>query len=150
MDYTVDNIGQKTYTYQYDKISKLFNVEVPNVIILNMSAPYQERQSDIKRCELEGTPYSNVDEIIYNNLAIGTIGYSAEEKMRDALYQYTNYNEPISLQMITNYNLDVDSIISVNNRNVGVNGTYSIKSISLPLDPKSSMTVSAVKALNRI
>lgn len=150
MDYTVDAIGQKTYSYQYDKIIKLFNCNVPNNIILDIGAAPEERQSDIRRCELEGCPYSNIDSAIYSNIAIGTVGYSAEEKVRELLYQYTNYSETINIQTYPIYHLDVNTRIVVNDSASGIHGDYIVKSISLPLDSKSTMSISAIKALERV
>ena len=150
MDFTVDEIGRKTLSAQHDKVIKLFTTEVPNVIILNEEAPENERKSDIRRCELEGCPYSNVEDAIYKNLAIGVVGYSAEEKMRELLYVNTNYNESISIQTVPIYFLDVNTRITVSDNAADISGDYIINSISLPLDPKGTMSITASRALERI
>ena len=108
------------------------------------------RQAIIDRCESEGQPYSNVDSKVYAAVAIGTIGYTAQEVARDLLYQYTNYNENISIQSIPIYYLDVNSRITVKDRKSGIYGDYIIKSISLPLGAENTMTISATRAMERI
>ena len=150
MDFTIEEIGRKTHSVQYDKIIKLFNAEVPNVIILNVDAPLNERESDIRRCELEGCPYSNVEDAIYKKLAIGTVGYSAEEKLRELLYVNTNYNESISIQTVPIYFLDVNTRITVQDSAADISGDYIINSISVPLDPRGTMSITASRALERI
>ena len=150
MDFTIEEIGRKTHSVQYDKIIKLFNAEVPNVIILNVDAPANERESDIRRCELEGCPFSNVEDAIYQKLAIGTVGYSAEEKARELLYVNTNYNESISIQTVPIYFLDVNTRITVQDIAADIAGDYIINSINVPLDPKGTMSITASRALERI
>jgi hypothetical protein len=70
--------------------------------------------------------------------------------MRDLLYQHTNYNESISIQSIPIYYLDVNNRISVYDKKSGIYGDYIIKSISLPLNAEGTMSISAIKALDRI
>lgn len=149
-DYSVNELGQRVISKQQDKIIKLYDEEVPNIIMLDINAPIEERRSDIKRCELEGQSYANVDSAIYKNLAVGTIGYSAQEVAREMLYKNTNYNESISIQSIPIYYLDVNSRITVEDSSSDIHGDYIIKSISLPLDAKNVMGITATKAIDRI
>lgn len=149
-DCSVDTLGPKVYSYQLDKINRLYNVDVPNTIMINVSMDSDSREKIIERCMREGQPYSNVNEVIYSKIAIGTAGYTAQETARDLLYQYTNYNESISIQSIPIYYLDVNSRITVQDMKTGIYGDYIINSISLPLDAGGTMNISASRALERI
>ena len=149
-DCSVNSLNPKIYSYQQDKVNKLYEANIPNVILINIDADAAEREKIIKRCEKEGQPFANVNNNIYTKIAFNTIGYSAESVARELLYQYTEYNSSINIQSIPIYYLDVNRRINVNDKASNIYGDYIIKSISLPLDPKSTMNISAIKALQRI
>lgn len=149
-DCSVDAIGQKIYSYQQDSIKKLYNMDVPNIIIVDLDKPLSERQKIIDRCEKEGQPYSNVDGTICSKITIGTVGYTAQEVSRDLLYQYTNYAESISIQCVPIYYLEPNTRITVYDKKSGISGDYIIKNISLPLDAGGTMSISATRAFERI
>ena len=147
---SVDDIEPKLYSHQQDKIVKIYTDEIPNCILIDeaMDDDYQQEVRD--KCNHEGQPESTVDKKLYANLAENTLGYSAQEVARNLLYQYTTYNEVISLQSVPIYYLDVNTRITVTDRQSGINGDYIINSINIPLSPTSAMNISASRALNRI
>jgi hypothetical protein len=149
-DCSVDLIGGRIYSYQQDNIIKLYNNDVPNVIIINRDGNETYNNKIIERCASEGQPYSNVDGNIYSNLSIGTLGYSAQEVARDLLYQYTDYNNTINFQSIPIYYLEPNTRITVNDKKANIYGDYIIQNISRPLDGQGTMSVSATRALERI
>ena len=149
-DCSVDSLDTKIYSYQQDKIIRLYDVDIPNVIMIDLSMDVKSRAAIIERCEREGQPYANVEPAIYSKVAIGTVGYSAQETCRELLYQYTNYSESITIQCIPIYYLDVNSRITVYDKKADIHGDYIIKSISIPLDSRSTMNITANRALERI
>ena len=149
-DISVDNIGSKIYSYQTDKINKLYNTDIPDKIMVNNGQTAVSRALTIAKCSAEGQAYSNVTKEIASVLAIGTTGYTAQESARDALYQYTDYVEQISITSLPIYYLDAGMRIEVNDKESGINGDFMINRINLPLDAKSNMTISATRALQRI
>ena len=148
-DISVDAIGSKIYSYQQDKIKKLYDDDVPNVIMINNNSSAISQANLITKCENNGQTYSRVSSNIYNSISLGTIGYSAREVARDLLYQYTDYTSSISITSIPVYYLDANNRITVYDRASGIAGDYIVKSISLPLDAKNTMSISATKALER-
>lgn len=149
-DCSVDAIGMRVYSYQQDKINKLYNTDVPDNILINVGFSPIVRARQIVRCEEEGQTYSNISQSIYDNIAIGVSGYTAHETARELLYQYTDYNESISIQSIPMYYLDTNMRISVYDKVSNIHGDYIINSISLPLDAKGVMSISATRALERL
>jgi hypothetical protein len=75
---------------------------------------------------------------------------SAFEEIRKELYQYTTYNEQISLTTLPFFYLEPNSRITVRDTKSGIYGDYMIKSISLPLDINGTMNMTCVKALEKI
>ena len=149
-DCSVDSLNSKVYSYQQDKVNKIYEADVPNVILINIDADSADRDQTIEDCEKEGQPFANVDDNIYSKIAFNTTGYSAEMVARELLYQYTEYNSSITIQSIPIYYLDVNRRISVQDKVSNIYGDYIIKSISLPLNPGSTMSISAIKAMQRI
>lgn len=149
-DVSIDSVGGKVHSYQQDKIKRLYNTDIPNVLMINSGDAAAARASLIAKCEKTGQPYSNVTDNIYKSLALGSLGYSAQEVARDLMYQYTDYTSSISITSIPIYYLDVNTRISVYDRAAGIYGDYIVKSINLPLDAKNTMTISATRALERV
>lgn len=149
-DCSVDILDTKIYSYQQDKINRLYNTDIPDVIMIDLTMDSASRQKIIDKCEKTGQPYSNVNSVVYSKVAVGTSGYTAQEVSRDLLYQYTGYNENISIQSVPIYYLDVNSRITVQDRKSGIFGDYIINSISLPLDAGGTMSITASRALERI
>ena len=147
---SVDDIGSKIYSYQQDKIIKLYNEEVPDLILINASWSNEYKDKILEQCTQEGQPFSNIEEGLFSTIAEGVVGYTAQETARNFLYQYTTYNESVTIQSLPIYYLDVNQRITVEDRKTGIFGDYIIKTLTLPLVPTSVMAISAVKAINRI
>lgn len=104
----------------------------------------------IEQLESQGQKYVELDNDIYSKITIGTYCYTAQETAQELLYQHTNYNETIVLQAVPIYYLEPNTRISVYNQKAGIYGDYVIKSISLPIDAGSIMTINAIRARERI
>ena len=149
-DISVDAIGPKIHSYQQDKIRKLYDAEIPPVVMIDAGSTPISRASLIAKCEGQGQAYSNVTSQIYKSVSLGTVGYSAQEIARDLLYKYTDYTAAISITSIPIYYLDANVRITVQDRAAGIYGDYVIKTINLPLDAKNTMSISATRALERV
>lgn len=145
---SVNNIGRRTKVLNDDSVNCLFAPEIPDwIIIENNQDDTRER---VAEAQARGQNFTQVDPNIYSMLSGGGSKYAAYDAIRDLLYQYTSYNESISLQCIPIYYLDVNTRIGVSDAESNISGDYMINSISLPLDISSTMTISATKALEKI
>lgn len=147
---SVTALYPKIIACQEEGVNKLYDKDIPNIILINQNENAQKRGEIIERCELEGQPFTNVNASIFKKVSLGTVGYAAHTKARELLYQHTNYNEVISLQSIPIYYLDANRRITVHDRASNIYGDYVINSISIPLAPGGVMSISATKALERI
>ena len=82
-------------------------------------------------------------------LAEGGSSRGAYNVVRELLYQYTSYNESISLQAIPIYHLEPNIRIGVRDIESDIYGDFMISTISIPLDINSTMSISATRALER-
>ena len=147
-DFNIKNIGRRSKVLVDDKINCLFEPEIPNIIILESG---NDDLSSLKQeCENRGEEWIQVNPDIYDNMVIGGQFNSALYAIKDLLYQYTNYNESITIQAIPVFHLEPNIRIGVVDNESGINGDYMINNISLPLEPGGEMSISAIKALQKI
>lgn len=149
-EFSISNIGRRTKTLVDDKINCLFAPAIPDIVILSRANKTDEELAQERaECKARGQNYTQVDESIYSCLTGGGHLNSAYDAVRDLLYQYTSYNESISLQCVPIYHLDVNTRIGVADPESNISGDYIIHTISIPLDISSGMTISATKAVER-
>ena len=147
-DFSIDNIGSRIYAVKQEEIKRLYELDAPNIIIVNKEDA--ERSSHlIKKCETEGMTYTQVDKVTYSHIAENTYGPTAHACFREALYQHVGYNETINITCQPIYYLDVNTRITVQDPKAGIYGDYIIQSINVNLDG-SNMSISATRALERI
>ena len=146
-EFSVNNIGRRTKVLNDDSINCLFAPDIPNWIIIESSQ--DDTHERVQEAQDRGQNFTQVDPNIYKMLAGGGNKYAAYDAVRDLLYQYTSYNESISLQCIPIYYLDVNTRIGVKDPKSNISGDYMIRTISIPLDIGSTMTISATKALEK-
>ena len=149
-DSSVDVIKTKIHSYQQDGIKRLYNVDIPDQVIIDKNMDSVSKEILIEQLESQGQKYVELDNDIYSKITIGTYCYTAQETAQELLYQHTNYNETIVLQAVPIYYLEPNTRISVYNQKAGIYGDYVIKSISLPIDAGSIMTINAIRARERI
>ena len=144
---SIDKIGKRTKVLVDDKINCIFEPEIPNVVILEAGAP------DITKLEEKyksrGEIFTQVSSELYSKMVLGGTFNSALTAMRDLLYQYTNYNESISLNAIPIYHLEPNIRIEVQDSRSNIFGEYLINSISIPFDIGSQMSISATRILTK-
>jgi len=119
----------------------------PDIVIIEAGS---ENANTLQtQCQNKQQDYAQVRSEVYSMLANGGMLKSAYDEIKKELYQYTNYNEQISLTMIPIYYLEPNIRITVQDEKSGIYGDYMIKSISLPLDTNSTMNLSCTRVLER-
>lgn len=144
---SIDKIGKRTKVLVDDKINCIFEPEIPNVVILEAgTSNIQELENKYKA---RGEVFTQVSSELYSKMVLGGTFNSALTAMRDLLYQYTNYNESISLNAIPIYHLEPNIRIEVQDSRSNIFGEYLINSISIPFDTGSQMSISATRILTK-
>lgn len=144
---SISNIGRRTKVINDDKINCVFEPDIPNFVIIESE---QENTENLKEeCINKGQKWAIVDSNIYSKLSMGGNSNSAFNKVQELLYEYTSYNETISIQAMPAYFLEPNIRITVRDFESGIQGDYMINSISLPFDINGKMTLSCSRALER-
>jgi hypothetical protein len=145
---SVSNIGRRTKVINDNDINCIFEPEIPNLILLNQA---DENIAELrKECENKGQDYIQLSQNLFSLIANGGTFNSAYEAVKQLLYQYTSYNESITINAIPIFYLEPNTRITVRDPISGIYGDYMINTISLPLDITSTMTLSCSRALERI
>ena len=146
---SISNIGKRSKIVVDEDINCIFEREIPNLVMIDASQDSTIVTEQREEAQRKGQDYIQVSGAIYNLLATGGTQNSAFERVKELIYQYTSYNESITLQCLPIYYLDVNQRITVNDPKSNIYGDYMINSISIPLNISSMMTISATRALER-
>ena len=147
-EFSVSNIGRRTQVLNDTSINCLFEPTIPDWVMIQ--ADQDDTSERVAEAQNRGQNFTQVDSKIYSALVSGVNNNSAYDAIRDMLYQYTSYNESISLQCLPIYYLDVNTRIRVSDVQSNISGDYIIKSISIPFDSNTMMSITANKALEKI
>ena len=147
----VNNIGRRSKVINADKsVNCVFEDWIPDIILIDKDLSDEEKQELVKECDKKGQYYYIIDGNIYDVFSIGGVHYSAYEEIRQALHEYTKYNETISLQTLPLYHLQPNIRITVENEESGIYGDYIIDSLSFSLDVSSFLSINATRAPEKI
>lgn len=149
-DFSVDKIGRRTIVINDNDINCIFEPEIPDYILIEVTGNAEEMEQKRKECRERGQKYIQVESSIFSLLVGGGNYNSAYNRVRELLYQYTSYNESITLQTVPIYHLEPNVRIRVRDIESNIFGDYMISNISIPLDIGGTMTISATRALERI
>ena len=148
-EFSIDNIGRRTTVLNDDSVNCIFESDVPDCILIETGK--EEDMEKLKNeCEKKGQTFYQVPSSIFNLLSVGGQQNSAFESIKNLLFQYTNYNESISITCLPIYHLEPNTRISIKEPISGINGDYIISSMSLPLDSTGTMTMNVTQALERL
>jgi hypothetical protein len=147
-EFNISNIGRRTKVESNDDINCIFEHSIEDVILIPAGRDITEELT--LEAINKNQNYTLVDENIYTNLTGGGSQNSAYNAIRDLLYQYTNYNESVSIQMLPLFFLEPNIRIYLHDSESGIHGDYIINSISMPIDISGQMNLSCSKALERI
>ena len=145
---SIDSIGRRSKVLNDKGINCLFEPDIPDYILINSNQT--DTESNREFCIKKGYNYIQVNDTIAQGVSKGGHYNSAFVAIQDLLYQYTNYNESISINCLPVYYLEPNTRIYVQDTKSDIDGDYIIKSLSLPLDINGTMTITACKAMNKI
>lgn len=149
--FSVNNIGRRSYVVSDDKVNCVFEPEIPDVILIQNNTQSELAKNKMyQECVAEDQAFALIDSNVYSMLATGGTLNSAYQNVRQLLHQYTSYNESIQISCLPIYHLEPNTRINVYDSDSNIHGDYIINSISYSFDTQSLMTISATRALERI
>lgn len=147
--FNVNNIGRRSKVVNDNAVNCLFPVEIPNYLYIEATGDTESMQKQLEAAVALKRSVIQVSSEIYNKLALGGSQNSAYDKIKELLYVHTTYNETLSLSIIPIYYLEPNTRITIADNDLGINGDYMIKSISLPLTTNGTSSISATKCVDK-
>lgn len=151
--YSVSNIGRRSKVIVDESINCMFEPEVNDIVFISTFSKNAEGltpEEQKQECWQKQQNYCVLPDEIYDALILGGYYNGADIMMKDLLYQYTNFNESISLTCMPIYYLEPNTRITVQSVQAGISDDFIIQSISLPLDNSGTMTINANRAATKI
>lgn len=146
--FSVSNIGRRTLVESSDDYNCVFEPEIPDLVLIESGQDDTEKKR--QECEDKGQAYVQVPSNIYSMLALGGSLNSCYVRIKDLLYNNTKYNESIQIQCLPIYQMEPNTRIRVKDVESDISGDYIVNSISLPLVPSGTMSISATRALEKL
>lgn len=147
-EFSIDNIGRRTLVVSDNSVNCIFEPQNPDIVFIE--AGQDDTEEKRNEAIARNLRYCQVDSTLYSQLTTGGTHNSAYEVVKDLLYQHTSYNESISIQALPMFHLEPNIRIGVNDIESNIHGDYIISSISIPLSANGTMSISAVRALEKI
>ena len=88
--------------------------------------------------------------LVYNLFSIASQGKSAKETIDELLYTHSHCADSVSISTIPIYYLQPNRRIYIYDENTGIEGQYILNKITIPLTYNGTMTLSAIKDVDRI
>ena len=152
--FQINSIGRRTKVLSEGKnVNCIFEPQIPDIILLPITESSDDNTEMGKmrqEAEDRGQTWWQIDDSIYSFLSIGGVLNSGYQIIRQLLYEYTSYNENITITCLPIYYLEPNTRIHIQNPKSSIYGDYMIKSISFSFDNGSLMTINSTKAFEKI
>lgn len=146
--FSISNIGRRQKVIVDNDVNCVFEPDVPDYIIIKTDSDETANLRD--EAQKKGQNFIQVSPVIYDSITVGGMSNSAYHRVRELLYQYTSYNESITIQALPIYHLEPNTRVGVRDLESNIFGDYMISTISIPLATGSTMSISATRALEKI
>lgn len=146
--FSVSAIGRRTDAVSSDTVNCLFAPEIPNIVFINADEDDKGRTKQ-QECEENGMPYTQVRGEVFYNLATGGYKNGAFDQVKYELYLHTTYQNSVSITGLPVFYLEPNSRIELNDTSTNTYGDYNLNTLSIPLGPGNTMTVSCNQSIER-
>lgn len=146
--FSVSAIGRRTDAVSSDAVNCLFAPEIPNIVFINADEDDRGRTKQ-QECEENGMPYTQVRGEVFYNLATGGYKNGAFDQVKYELYLHTTYQNSVSITGLPVFYLEPNSRIELNDTSTNTYGDYNLNTLSIPLGPGNTMTVSCNQSIER-
>ena len=143
--YSVQAIGPRSKVVNDKNVKSIYYKEVPSTIFIDSLQEKEkyEYQSGYTYIQLNK---GMLESLFYTDSA----GKSAKEALDDVLYTNSYATENATIQTAPIYHLQPNSRIYIRNDDSNINGEYLISKLTIPLDYKKMMSITATKVIPSI
>ena len=142
--YSIQTIGPRPKVINDTTVKAIYYKEVPNIIFI--TSQEEKEKYDIQT----GYNYIQLPQEMQSIFVISSRGKSATNAIEDLIYQHCYASETASISTVPVYHLQPNTCIYIENDNTNINGDYLISKISIPLEAKKQMNITATKVIPSI
>ena len=142
--YSVPAIGPRTKVVNDKDVKAIYYKEVPNTIFITSQEEYK------KYSHQTGYNYIQLPKEMESVFVTSSRGKSAQKAVEDLLYKHCYGTETATIQTVPIYHLQPNTCIYIRNNETNIDGDYLISKITVPLDHKKMMSITASKVMPRI
>ncbi len=144
---SVSAIGRRSHVVSNNDINCIFAPEIPDFVIIENGQDTTEELRE--EAENMGQAYIQVDSAIFKTIGTGGISNDAYTEVKNLLYEYTQYNESVSVTMMPVYTMEPNILISLEDQMSDISGNFLIKNVTMPLTVGTNMTISGTRAVEK-
>lgn len=141
--YKMDRIGRRPKVVNDNDVKAIFFRDTPEILFIDPTDT-QPTESTLNYVKL------NLVGGLLNYFTLSGQGKSAKEVLDNMVYNYTYYQETITLTSLPIYYFEPNVRISVSDDKTGIRGEYFVKSFSYSFSHDGTMSITATKAEDRI
>lgn len=144
--FSIKTIGRRSVAEVDKDVTMLYRPPTPDYIILEKDDP--DNMALIQQLNAIGQKFMIVESrSAYQYAAVGKDAFSV---IRDLIFKHTTYNETINMSLLPMYYIEPNIRIEVEDTRSNIYGDYIINSMTLPLTHEGTMSISAIRATNRL
>ena len=154
--FSIPVIGHRSKTVNEDKASAIIFREVPDLIIVDKDKQILENEELSEeliaelRLEQSGYTFINIPQGYGQFFTISYRAKSVKNAVDELLYQYSYCVENISITALPIYTLQPNTRIYVCDSETKINGEYIVSKFTIPLTYNGTMSITAIKAPERL
>lgn len=148
--YSVKRIGDRPKAVNDKDVKAIYFRETPGVLFLNPDEWSEYSNGVDAWSKPTGYAYAQLPKYLQHLFSISSQGKSAKDVLDEYLYQYSYCTETVSISALPVYHLEPNVRVLIRDDNSHISGEYIVNKLTIPLDPKGSMSISAIKAVDRL
>ena len=142
--YSIQAIGPRSKSVNDKDVKAIYYKEIPDTIFITS-------QEEKEKYEYQtGYTYIQLNQGMESLFSISTKGKSAKEAFEDLLYTHSYATETATIQAAPVYHLQPNTCIYIRNDDTNIDGEYLISKLTIPLDHKKMMSITATKVVPSI
>lgn len=142
--YSVQAIGPRSKVVNDSTVKAIYYKEVPNIIFITSQKEYENYDHQT------GYTYIQLPSTMSSLFVTSSRGKSAKNAVEDLIYKHTYATETATIQTLPIYHLQPNTCLYIRNNETNIDGDYLISKITVPLDQKKMMSITATKVMPSI
>lgn len=143
-EYSVNKIGRRSQVENKDDVKYLYSKEIPELIFVT---PAEVNSEGANKWENAGYKTFQVPERYQDDFVMSSTGVSALDAIKDNLYKHLTFNASITITCLPKYDLELNTLVYVEDELSGIKGNYIITQFNMPLTYSGKMSITLTEAI---